>query len=410
MNYFSNHLVYDDKKTFSIDFMQILLFLFIISATTLSYIEGLSKLVILYGLSFTFFYVIYILNIKKISIHPEVIAYLAWVIWSIGGYPNAINKSSYLEGLRTVIQIASMFFVISGLISARSNMANIAMAGLIAGGWIQIIFIFVTGELTTAFEIDTKMRVSGLSKNANSFALQMLITIFAVFFLWGKKLNFLQRFFLACTFLTSLVGIIYSGSRNGFLGLLSFLALWFFLCKRKNLPKHPIFAYSVLIFIFVVIYLSVFTVFETTLVGHRLSQLEDNSSQTRIYLYSEGLEFIKKNPFFGIGLNNFSELSSTGLYSHSDYLEVAANTGVVGFILYFSIYIILWFRIKYLKKLIDGNHLLYIINIFSAAILTILIFGFGKPHITSKITWIFLAIVSGYTSNLKNILNDNTVR
>jgi len=116
----------------------------------------------------------------------------------------------------------------------------------------------------------------------------------------------------------------------------------------------------------------------------------------------EGLGMIKKSPIFGIGLSNFSVLSKTGLYSHSDYLEVASNTGIIGFIIYFSIYIVLWRRLSLIKKITTDSFILYKVNIFKTAILTILLFGFGKPHITSKITWIFIAIAVGYTSFVKS--------
>lgn len=394
------------KNTSIFDLQQILLFIFILSATTLSYVEGLSKVVILYGLCFTFLYLIYILYIKKIHILPELVIYVTWIIWCIGGSVNAVNKMAYFEGLRTVIQIAIMFFLISGLISMRFKMFEVTMIGLIISGLIQSIFIFTTGELFSALENDTKVRVAGLSKNANSFAFQMLTVIFAVFYLWRQKYNHFIRFLMWIILFVSAIGIIYSGSRNGFLCLFVFIFWWYLFCKQKKLPKHPIFAYAILIAIFIIAYLSISSLLENTLIWQRVSTLDDNSSQTRFFLYREGIEMIIKNPVFGIGLNNFSEVSKTGLYSHSDYIEVAANTGIIGFILYFSIYLILWRRLERIRKSVVCSQFIYMTGVLQASILTILIFGLGKPHITSKLTWIFLSAVAGYTWCLEhNLLN-----
>ncbi len=397
----------------SIKTFQILIFIFIIGASTLSYIEGLSKIVILYGLTFTFLYFIYTLYTKKISIQPETIIYFAWVLWSLGGLTNAANKAAYFQGLRTVIQIAFMFIIIAGLISTKPYILSAAMSGLLVGGLIQGISTFLTGELPAAIESDTRTRLAGLSKNANTFAFQMLTIVFSIFYFWKLKRNRIIRFFLSCSLIIALVGIIYSGSRNGFLSILVFIFLWYF-SQQKKLPKQPILAYTISLIIIIIGYLSIVTLLEKTLIWQRLYQFEDNSSQTRIYLYKEGLEMVMKKPFWGIGLNNFSELSTTGLYSHSDYVEVAATTGIIGFFLYFSIYIVLWRRITRIKKLTSNSDLLHITGIFKASILATLFFGFGKPHITSKVTWIFISTLVGYTwyieHYLKNLKPDNHIK
>jgi O-antigen ligase len=327
--------------------------------------------------------------------------YFFWVIWCLGGYPVAASKVQFLEGLRTVIQIAAMFFVISGQTSGDNKASSTAMMGLLLSGMILAVFSFINGELTVAAELDTRSRIESITGNANSFSYQMLITIFAVFYLWTDFRSFSIRVFFVLVAAISIIGIIYSGSRNGFLSLVAFTFIWYIYSKKK-IPKHPIVTYLILILIFTGIYFFATHLLENTLLWQRISQFEDNSSQTRLSLYMEGLGMIKKSPIFGIGLSNFSVLSKTGLYSHSDYLEVASNTGIIGFIIYFSIYIVLWRRLSLIKKITTDSFILYKVNIFKTAILTILLFGFGKPHITSKITWIFIAIAVGYTSFVKS--------
>jgi O-antigen ligase len=110
---------------------------------------------------------------------------------------------------------------------------------------------------------------------------------------------------------------------------------------------------------------------------------------------------IRKHPVLGVGLGQFRTLSSSGLYSHSDYIEVAANTGIIGFALYFSIYVVLWLRLNRIKRKTDDPHLLYIIGFFKAAIITILLVAFGRPNITSKLTWIFMAGAIGYSWSIE---------
>jgi O-antigen ligase len=144
-------------------------------------------------------------------------------------------------------------------------------------------------------------------------------------------------------------------------------------------------------------------VISQTYLGKRVHNLWAYGSGTasRIELYQEGFDMIRKHPVLGVGLGQFRTLSSSGLYSHSDYIEVAANTGIIGFALYFSIYVVLWLRLNRIKRKTDDPHLLYIIGFFKAAIITILLVAFGRPNITSKLTWIFMAGAIGYSWSIE---------
>jgi O-antigen ligase len=107
---------------------------------------------------------------------------------------------------------------------------------------------------------------------------------------------------------------------------------------------------------------------------------------------------------FGGGLDNYRARSSSHLYSHSDYLEVAANTGIIGLLLYFSVYMILWLRLNRIKRMTDDPHVLYTVGLIKAIVIPMLLIAFGRVNITSKLTWIFLAAVFGYTWSVEKML------
>jgi hypothetical protein len=80
------------------DFFQWLLLFFIIGTLTLSHIQGLSKIMVLYGLAFSFLFSIYLLY-HGFKVQPEVIIYFAWVIWSLSGLLNVVDRSLYFQEL-----------------------------------------------------------------------------------------------------------------------------------------------------------------------------------------------------------------------------------------------------------------------------------------------------------------------
>lgn len=106
---------------------------------------------------------------------------------------------------------------------------------------------------------------------------------------------------------------------------------------------------------------------------------QDKSWLIRKLMIDKGMEIIKKYPFIGIGPNNFTnyqaELSSYSSYSrlqgtsfqkmstttsaHNSYLQVAAEFGIIGFIVFVCLYLppILLFIKLFIKGQLTFNHL-----------------------------------------------------
>ena len=84
----------------------------------------------------------------------------------------------------------------------------------------------------------------------------------------------------------------------------------------------------------------------------RTSNILDTSSQKRIRFYKHALESIFQNPLQGIGLGNWkiqsiqsdnSEILEYEIpyHVHNDFLEIFTELGIIGFVLFFGIYLYL---------------------------------------------------------------------
>jgi O-antigen ligase len=320
-------------------------------------------------------------------------------MWSLSGAFLAIDKALYLQQFLTVMQVGVLLFLVSGIVSLKRNI-SVVMLAIIIANIIVLLSSFYTGELLVAGEAEEKTRTAGLVGNANGFAYNLLFAIYAVFYFWNSKSSLRWRILLIFILAISAIGIVYSGSRTGIIGLVVFMLSWWYFCHRKSLPKNPLRLYIVLLILLVGIYYSTNYVLSKTYLGKRVQYIEhfeDSSSQSRLQLYKEGVGIIIHNPVFGVGLNNFVLLSSEGLYTHSNYLEVATNTGIVGFFLFYTIYLILWRRLNRIKRIYKEPHSSYRIGLFKAAIITMLIQSFSTVNYYSKVTWIFLAAAIGYS-------------
>lgn len=101
----------------------------------------------------------------------------------------------------------------------------------------------------------------------------------------------------------------------------------------------------------------------------RTSKILDTSSQKRIRFYKHAFESIFENPLRGIGLGNWkiksiqsdkSEISEYEVpyHVHNDFLEISSELGVIGFILFFGLYlylIIMFYKILKGKSITDND-------------------------------------------------------
>jgi len=119
-------------------------------------------------------------------------------------------------------------------------------------------------------------------------------------------------------------------------------------------------------------------------------------AQDRYRFYVYGIKIFFEHPIFGVGLDNFREHYYGGM-SHSDYIAALANTGIIGFILYQSYYIILIKRTVKLIKTECNPHQLYRLKMILLGVFIIMLLGLGTPHYYSQITFIILVSFSTYT-------------
>ncbi len=405
-NYYINNIyeiiMKNSEYSLKRDFWKWLLVLFIVSLLTVSCIEGLSKIVILYGLIVSGVFSIYFLY-HRLSFQPEVIIYFVWIIWSLSGMIIVIDKEVYFTQLMTLIQFCALIFTVAGITSLRRDMSAVMLATWI-GCFVVLITSGLTGELQQATQMGTRTRAAGIVGNSNEFSLNMVFAIISVFYFWKTKTSIWWHIFLMINLAALSYGIVASASRTGIFGCLVFISLWWFYCKAKKLPKHPFTAYIILLMLISGTYYSTNYVLSDTLLGKRIENRQGfGETQTREKLYKEGISTVIKNPIFGVGLANFAVLSG-GLYSHSNYIEVTANTGIVGFMLHFSMYVVLWRRLNRIKKISNEPNISYTVGILRAAILTILFVSFSSVLIANKLAMIFLGSAIGYTWSIESIL------
>jgi len=383
------------------DFLGILLFLFVVGSVALFGQGHLAAL----GLLLTGSYALYFLKQKK-PIPTELVIYFAWVFWSLTGFMVCRNTELYINSLMLIVQIWLMTFAVAGITMQR-GMVGTNFLALIVGGIVMVAASYATGEFAISSGHEVRLRMQGITANPNHYAYILLIAIMACLYFLRSHFRPTARIFLLLVVAVSAYGIIYSASRKAFIGFLVLIPLWGWMCYRKELFKRKSYLVTLVLVVAALILLTDFMLSDTYMgfrfkydfVDHPITQRHDEHQ--RVAFYREGYKIIKGNPLFGIGLGNFQALSRYSTYSHSDYIEVASSTGVVGFIMYFSIYGLLWRRLTRIQRFAQGEFMKYDIGLLKASIFVILLLAFGRPNLYSHITWVLMGSAIGYAWSLQ---------
>lgn len=150
--------------------------------------------------------------------------------------------------------------------------------------------------------------------------------------------------FALCAFMT--------GSKNALLILVFQVGLYYFLISSRW--KRVLIVVASLLGGALILYLVMHNPILYQLVGRRIAAMVgmlsgsytiyDGSTYERMYFIATGAKLFLQHPIHGIGLNNFaSYLSSIGytntVSSHCGYIELLSTLGLLGFILYYSLYL-----------------------------------------------------------------------
>ncbi|WP_298435830.1 O-antigen ligase family protein [Geobacter sp.] len=247
----------------------------------------------------------------------------------------------------------------------------------------------------------------GFLGNAADLGVQMLIILpLSIIFVkgcysyWGT----LKKVFFVFLPITVLITIVATGERNTLVGLAA-ICLVAPLTAKSRLRN---------IFLMAIFVIGLVAVMPQALLERFDTAGMDNTSQTRLTYWKQGIEFFKDHPILGIGYNNWvpyyqkypsqeSLLEKVGEVAHSTPITVLAELGVLGFIFYYGIVLKTIF-INLRSMAISRSHMEHIWRDIPFA-LNIGLVGFLTASIFISVTFYpFLFIQASLSAALYNIL------
>ena len=128
----------------------------------------------------------------------------------------------------------------------------------------------------------------------------------------------------------------------------------------------------------------------------------DWSTQLRIQMIKTGLSYFRQHPFVGIGIDNVGRFVAQGIkyttkasvYTHNNYVELLAGLGIIGSLLYYSMYF--YILVNLLKNWRKGDNDITMMLLFT---ICRLVLDFAAVSYSVKFTY-FMGMVS-YTIVLR---------
>lgn len=203
-------------------------------------------------------------------------------------------------------------------------------------------------------------------------------------------------------FLLDLIVVVLSASRKAILIVILAFVLYMLLKSRGNGAKL-FFRLLIAMLVVLACFFAIMNVpFLYNMVGYRIESMivgffggegADASTSTRMGLVEHGIDFFFMSPVIGHGGANFSALDAAyfnanrGYYAHNNFIEVLTDYGLIGFVLYYWIYILMIMHSIVKIKTLSSIQL----AVFSL-LLTLLIVEYGFVSYYDRFFQVFLAM------------------
>lgn len=324
---------------------------------------------------FEMFYIILIMFYmlgKRININFYLIWSLSFIIICTLSYFMAPSPSASAIQLINIIKSLLIGNAIVVFINKDNKKIDFIMNSIILSG-IYLSLLLIINTPIQSFSTQRIGETIGL--NANDLGIKMAISALVTFYLGSQKNKKTLLYSLGFVFITI---TFFTGSRKALVFILiGLLFLWARNYKKKwVLMMYPI----VLLFLFYLWQLLLSNSFLYEVIGWRLEGLingilgegyVDNSTRIRLDMIDDGIEMFQKNPILGQGIDSYAVLSPYSTYSHNNYIELLVGVGLVGTVIYYSLY--LYIIINLLRKINLSNT----IALFFMLVTSLLVIEYG---------------------------------
>lgn len=313
-----------------------------------------------------------------------------------------INTEHALAQIMAVLKILLKVSVVAIICSDFDGIKKLMTIFSCLGG-LSFGTLLLTGKLYEGWRLGTE-----LLGNANSFAL--IITIFmtgAMYCMVSSTNKYIRWMSIVC-FALDLYMIFLSGGRKFLLYGIVFLYVSFLISNSGRIKLRNIVAATALVG--VIVYIGYYVILHTpalyNAIGIRLIGLGTQGGALGVSdqnsLMTRGIEMFLKRPFWGWGIGGFQQYSAnefgTYVYAHSNYIELLADFGIFGTMIYYSQYFLCFIKMMEYKSFANPDEQkLFMPLLVAISVIDIFSITFNQTAFIP----LFVMLISGYAYELR---------
>lgn len=270
-------------------------------------------------------------RIPRLFSTPQARAFLLFFALATASWL-ALGRSPSATTMLGVYGSDLLFLVTTvSLVDSLPRLRGTLLAAVAAMGFVSL-YVLRDWQVSRAI-YGPQYRPGYVAGDANFFTASVLLCLpIALVVLWKDRRWPVKLFCLGCLVVT-LAAITLAASRGGFLGLLVMMAwlLWHSRHRTRNL-------------LVVGLCMSLFLAVSPLSPVERFLHPDNGDSQSvqiHLELWHAGLQIVKDHPLAGIGVGqfkaavgNYSRVKDLSLLAHNTYLEIAAEMGIPGLLLF----------------------------------------------------------------------------
>lgn len=259
-------------------------------------------------------------------------ASVGFIIWNVASSGWAANPGAAVGMAMVWASLLTIFIVLTDLIRSVAQLRVVA-TGYLLGCFAAVIFALVTGlsSSETGSLLNDRLSVGNLNVNYLAYAISGGFAMIVLLWLTHKRTQ-VVRICLVLAGLALVIGVLLTGTRGALLSLL-LVILWLGICSAFRRPSLR----SLLIVVIVVTLSTVTGIIDKISLVFEAGSRATGDWSGRLLVWPVAREVWVEHPFLGVGAGGFSLINSYQVRAHNSILEVGANLGIVGVLLFIAI-------------------------------------------------------------------------
>jgi len=342
---------------------------------------------------------------------------------------SSVDIYNSLYSLTGIVLLVALYFLVPNIVRERKQIKKIMVSLIFVSGLISVYSVAqYLGVDLLGLKVIGSGNISGPFENRNVLASFLVFTMPVSAGFLFEKIGKKMKIMIGLGAIITLVALIYTRTRGAWVGLIGAMAI--FVCTKLAAEggMKKIFTSLVNKKVLVIIFLTVICLGllirydykkQTTSFTKKflsIADLKDPATRHRFVMWHTGIDIIKEHPVLGTGIGTFKKIhpkyqskylrtekygifQGLSRFAHNDYLEMTANTGILGLGTFLWLIVTLyWIGLKKLKQKNQSRYSPNLLIITLSSLTAVVIhsffhYSFYLPT-TSMLFWLWLGLLN----------------